>query len=564
VGLLPVMTWDTTDDEVAAVDWETAFLAQEASTQSQSPLLSTQQLHDDAMQESYIRPASPLQTDTVARDALARTAALLLTTVQSQPQSDKFANSTFLDLMRKLRDGEVAVEGDKVVEQIGAHNMGKGKGRAMDSGHDEAWAHDFLASGGPTREEEGRTGAGMGAMGMGMGMQGLSTRDLMNGAGIGRISTARDHIREMARPEGSGHLWEEEDRVREGRESRARERKVQFQGDGGGMTEDAMEVEEDDFLPERSREQQRMDTSVPLASSYWEEDFDAASITGGHGVARPRTAIQMQMSAQEKEWETLQADWDNFEATATGISQVQDPTSSSAQASASATSSAYLNATSSINAVPMSIGGYDFAMSNPYVLTQYSPPTRTHALHASPRSTYDTILEQEAAVQRNPRDPQKWLALGIKQQENEREEMAIKALQRALELDPGMGEAYLALAVSFTNENERARSYDSVDRWIDSLAVSRYTREIADYRDLFGPLPMSDGLKAKGDYLTNLLIVLAQSRAAKDLGDVDADVQIGLGVLFNTSEEYDKAGDCFESALSVRPDVSVVPIPLRT
>ena len=70
-------------------------------------------------------------------DELARTAALLIDTVKSET-NPKFKNSAFMGLMRQLRDGEVVVEGNDMVQRsdttggVEAPMNTKGKGRAVD------------------------------------------------------------------------------------------------------------------------------------------------------------------------------------------------------------------------------------------------------------------------------------------------------------------------------------------------------------------------------------------------------------------------------------------------
>jgi peroxin-5 len=140
----------------------------------------------------------------------------------------------------------------------------------------------------------------------------------------------------------------------------------------------------------------------------------------------------------------------------------------------------------------------------------------------------------EAVVQRDPNNARAWYELGVKQQENEREQQAISALQHSLELDPTHLPSWLAIAISYTNEGDRRGTYEAIQNWI------KYNEA---YRDIVDTYRAGDGGELNGtdqfQKLIDCLIAMARSFSRPDTGgddEVDADVQIALAVLLNTNE----------------------------
>ncbi|THV02434.1 TPR-like protein [Dendrothele bispora CBS 962.96] len=191
------------------------------------------------------------------------------------------------------------------------------------------------------------------------------------------------------------------------------------------------------------------------------------------------------------------------------------------------------------------VNAYQFQRNNPFLLGS-SSQTRNHSLHSD--QGFESVLELEAAVQRDIANAVTWFELGVKQQEAEREHKALQALQRAVDLNPSHLPAWLALAVSYTNNGQRQGTYNAVREW-----VLRNEQHKATVNEYLTRNPEKEGVSdaEKFDHLAQCLISIVQQDA---FGDIDADVQIALAVLFNANEDYEKSQDCFKAALSVRPD----------
>lgn len=161
------------------------------------------------------------------------------------------------------------------------------------------------------------------------------------------------------------------------------------------------------------------------------------------------------------------------------------------------------------------------------------------------------MLQTEAAVQHNPNDASAWFELGVKQQENEREDKAIQALTRALELDPTHTAALLALAVSHTNENNRSGTLSAIERWIDLMSSDpRFEQSIKAHRTLNPQVreANADGYGPTYAMRQKDLVECLMTMARGSMAEIDADTQIALGVLLNTSEV--RVGDLFVVVLA--------------
>ncbi|KAH9986567.1 hypothetical protein BJV74DRAFT_844857 [Russula compacta] len=165
-------------------------------------------------------------------------------------------------------------------------------------------------------------------------------------------------------------------------------------------------------------------------------------------------------------------------------------------------------------------------------------------------SLSEVALLLEAAIQKGELGEggyEAWILLGETRNMDEREEAGMKALTEGVRLAEqagATGAGMISLAVSYTNESFDRASHTMLLRWLR-----------ARFPDAPIPQEVQEAITRSSwhshDVVTETFLNIARTQHTQ--GVIDPDVQLALGVLFYTNTEYDRARDCFEAALSVRP-----------
>lgn len=165
--------------------------------------------------------------------------------------------------------------------------------------------------------------------------------------------------------------------------------------------------------------------AVDANQASWEAQFEAAQRDGEATTANPINFDEHEQL--EDLWNTLK---DNLTDTEDVQNILDDPSS-------------WETEFSDLNAVAApQLGPYQFEPNNHY-LTHPDPMAEGIRLTEEGGSLSEAALAFEAAVQQDDSNSRAWMMLGNVQAQNEKEEPAIRALERAVQVDANNLDAYM-------------------------------------------------------------------------------------------------------------------------
>lgn len=158
----------------------------------------------------------------------------------------------------------------------------------------------------------------------------------------------------------------------------------------------------------------------------------------------------------------------------------------------------------------------------------------------------EAALAFEAAIKENPKHIDAWLKLGLVQTQNEKELNGIIALENCLNLQNDNLDAMKNLAISYINEGYDINSFTMLNRWVETKYSNLLNK---DSNGISLENPLEQDRQQINEFVTKQFLTVANK-----LNKVDPDVQLCLGLLFYSKDEYDKTIDCFKTALQVSPN----------
>jgi tetratricopeptide (TPR) repeat protein len=541
--------------QIIEQSWEDAFKKHQETVPS-----------DEWIKESNKQQDDDKITSTNHHDALAQTAGRILEIVDKE-ENPKFKKSKFMNMMQQFRDKELHIEGDKVVESVA--DLRSSADIIVNQGKPDS----IINQGTRTHAIHGPTLLHQMEIDLDQSITQNSQKDVLFQEFMQNESTDIDFVdtfpndplpssykmakefskSKMALQEkfsvgktiGSPDGWNEEFAAQQDlSEFKTPVPPSVFQNQPGQMFSsdvshdfDQRELfrgdrmgnlnlqDRDEMTVDELKEAQNVMNEAKVQTNVDQQEFDQEHEQLWENMIKVQTNVDQQEFDQEHEqlWENMikvQTDVDQQEF-AREREQLWETMRSE-----------YSKTKDFQQETPM-VQNYNFINTNPFSNLSKDYLTST----AVTDNLTETVLKLEALVQQDPTNGNAWFELGKKQQENENDDNAIEALQKSIELLPNNLDAYLALAVSQTNENDTSSAYQSITHWINHNPK---------YKN--APQPTLSSIQTH-ENLVNTLMQFAINNPV----DLDADVQTCLGILFNISSEYKKAVDCFEAALQVTP-----------
>jgi len=152
------------------------------------------------------------------------------------------------------------------------------------------------------------------------------------------------------------------------------------------------------------------------------------------------------------------------------------------------------------------------------------------------------ILAFEAELQTNPQNSNCWRLLGRAHAECDNDNQAICAYIQGYKLGDGNQDVLLDLACSYTNELNKFKALTYLQTWLKGHQV---------YDHLFQGIQNQE---AQQNYMKLQEQTIQLFMSAHQQNPQDVNVLVAIGVLFNVTDEIDKAIMAFQKAIELNPN----------